>query len=485
MTWLRRGILAFQLVPAAALLVHAGLQFSLLRAARSGRSAAPPVGGDAPSVTVQLPVYNEKYVVARLLEAVSRLQYPAGRLQIQVLDDSIDETSRIIERQVRHLRASGLDVAHIHRADRDGYKAGALAAGMASASGELVAIFDADALPPPEFLLTAVPHFADPAVGLVQARWRHDDRDRSWLGRVQALMLDAHFHVEQAGRSALGCFINFNGTAGVWRAEAIRDAGGWSAATLTEDLDLSYRAQLRGWRFVYRHDLTVPVELPIDVRAFRRQQYRWMKGVAKNARRLQPSVVRAPLRPLHRLHACAQLLETTLYPVIVLQAALSIPVAVLAARGGVPAWLAANPLALVSFLLLWPVYREGSRASSLRFLIDYVSFLGLTTGLSLHNSIAVLSGLAGRGGTFERTPKRGAADRAEDYRLPYFDPRVPFEAAAWAGLAAGLFWAAREGALLIAWLPVLWFVTLTAGLAALVFGRRAGDRWPVAAGRPA
>jgi cellulose synthase/poly-beta-1,6-N-acetylglucosamine synthase-like glycosyltransferase len=453
------------LAPAAMLAGHAILQVWLWRAARRSRPAVPPVGMPLPTVTVQLPVYNERYVVKRLLDAVANLRYPVERLEIQVLDDSTDVTTSIVAERLGRLRAAGLRVRHIRRATRNGFKAGALANGLAVARGELVALFDADALPRPDFLYAAIPHFADPRVGVVQGRWAHVNTEQAWLTRVQALMLDVHFSVEQPGRWALGCFVNFNGTAGVWRAAAIRDAGGWSAATLTEDLDLSYRAQLRGWRFVYRSDLEVPAELPADLHALRMQHYRWMKGVAENARRLLPPLVRARLRPVVRIHACAHLLEASLYPAILLQLSLAVPVAVLAVRGALPVWLALNPLALLSFVVLAPVYHAPFHGRPLSFFVRYVGFLLLTLGLALHYSLAVAAGIAGRRSPFFRTPKRGGRSDAGVYHVQSLDRHVPVELAAWVVLGVGLLWTAAEGALLIAWLPLLAFMALTAVLA--------------------
>lgn len=255
--------------------------------------ASPAANADElPLVTVQLPIYNELYVSERIISAACALEYPADKLQIQVLDDSTDETTMLIAQLVESARAEGTDIVHIHRTNRAGYKAGALAEGMNTATGEFLAIFDADFVPPPDFLLRTVGEFAAPDVAFVQARWGHLNRDYSWLTKVQALAIDGHFLVEQSGRGDHGYWFNFNGTAGIWRAEAIRDAGGWTADTLTEDLDLSYRAHLRGWRARYLEDLVVPAELPVQLLGFRRQQHRWARGSIECARKLLPSVWR-------------------------------------------------------------------------------------------------------------------------------------------------------------------------------------------------
>jgi hypothetical protein len=261
---------------------------------RRDRPALPAPPAEWPVVTVQLPLYNEMYVATRLLDAVCRLSYPRDRLEIQVLDDSTDETSELVAAEVARWRERGVDVRHVRRGDRAGFKAGALDAGLACARGELLAVFDADFVPGPDFLEKTVPYFTDPAdpqggsrLGMVQARWEHINRGYSLLTRIQAILLDGHFVIEHTARNRSGRFFNFNGTAGIWRRQAIEDAGGWQHDTLTEDLDLSYRAQLAGWRFVYLPEVTVPSELPVDVRGFKSQQHRW-------AKRLDPDRQEAP-----------------------------------------------------------------------------------------------------------------------------------------------------------------------------------------------
>ena len=252
----------------------------------------PAAPAEWPQVTVQLPIYNELHTTERLLNKVAQLDYPRDRMEIQVLDDSSDETRQLAAQMVGQLQADGFDISHITRTDRTGYKAGALSFGMQTARGELIAIFDADFLPPKDFLKRMVPHFADPAVGCVQARWGHVNRDYSVFTRTQALGVDGHFLVQQAARSKSGLFLNFNGTAGMWRQSCIADAGGWQGDTLTEDLDLSFRAQLRGWRIAYLPELVVPAELPAQISAFKRQQARWAQGSMETALKL--------LRPLLR-----------------------------------------------------------------------------------------------------------------------------------------------------------------------------------------
>ncbi|MCA9493397.1 MAG: glycosyltransferase, partial [Myxococcales bacterium] len=241
-------------------------------------SIAPPDPAEWPVVTVQLPVFNERYVVERLIRAVAALDWPRDRLEIQVLDDSTDDTTELSARLVDELRAQGHDIQLVHRTDRTGFKAGALAAGLAVAKGDLVAVFDADFVPTPDFLRRLVPWFADPGVGMVQARWGHLNAEQDWLTAAQATLLDGHFVIEHTARNASGRWFNFNGTAGIWRRQAIVDGGGWQHDTLTEDLDLSYRSQLAGWRFLYLPEVVAPAELPPDMRAFKAQQHRWAKG---------------------------------------------------------------------------------------------------------------------------------------------------------------------------------------------------------------
>jgi len=248
-----------------------------------------------PAVTIQLPVYNEAYVVERLITAVSRIDYPKDLLHIQVLDDSTDETSVIAETLVRELTAQGLDICYIHRSHRQGFKAGALANGLACAKGEFVAVFDADFIPTPGFLKDTIHYFRDDNVGMVQARWDYINRNYSLLTRIQAILLDGHFTMEHGSRFRSGLFFNFNGTAGLWRKSCIEDAGGWQHDTLTEDLDLSYRAQLKGWQFVYAPNVTVWSEIPVEMNAFKSQQHRWAKGSAQTAKKLLGPIIKAPI----------------------------------------------------------------------------------------------------------------------------------------------------------------------------------------------
>lgn len=363
-----------------------------------------------PKVTVQLPVFNEKYVVERLIDATAQLDYPSELLEIQVLDDGNDDSVELAAARIAHWQGKGINIKHIQRPDRVGYKAGALAYGLQLAEGEFTAIFDADFIPDPQFLKRTLPHFSNPEVGVVQTRWEHLNADYSALTRLQAFGLDAHFTVEQVGRSSGGHFMNFNGTAGVWRTACIEDAGGWQHDTITEDLDLSYRAQLKGWRFIYLEDLGSPAELPAEMNALKNQQYRWTKGAAECAVKNLGKVLRKSKLPFStRVHALFHLLNSAVFIVIFLAALLSIPVLLI--RVSSEAYDLLFNLAgvfLLSLFILTFFYRiaharmGGSRWAFLR---DFPLFLSVSMGLSLHNSIAVLEGYGGRKTPFVRTPK--------------------------------------------------------------------------------
>src|ERR1700749_2554395 len=297
-----------------------------------------PLGqfAELPAVTVQLPLYNEMYVVERLLDSVAAIRYPRDRFHIQVLDDSTDETQEICKRKVADLarRFPDLDIDYIHRVDRSGFKAGALQNGLHSAKGEFVLIFDADFLPLPDILERSINHFSDPQVAVVQCRWEHVNRDFSALTEVQALMLDGHFIMEHAGRNWSGRFFNFNGTAGMWRRSAITDAGGWQHDTLTEDMDLSYRAQLRGWKFVYVPEITAPAELPVEMSAFKSQQFRWAKGSVQVARKLLPTILRSNATFAQKSEAFFHLTNNLAYPLLLVLSILLLPNLALRAHHG-------------------------------------------------------------------------------------------------------------------------------------------------------
>src|SRR5271166_570826 len=284
---------------------------------------------DLPRVTVQLPIFNEQYVVERLLDAVCRLDYPKEKLDIQLLDDSTDETVEVARELVERYAALGHPVSYHHRDNRDGFKAGALAEGLKTAKGEFVAIFDADFVPPADFLLNCIHHFTDPHVGMVQTRWTHINRSYSLLTEVEAILLDGHFVLEHSGRARSGVFFNFNGTAGMWRRQAIDEAGGWEHDTLTEDTDLSYRAQLAGWKFIYRQDVVSPSELPEDLSAVRAQQYRWAKGLIQCAKKDLPKVLRAPVSRREKMEAWYHLTANISYPLMIILSTLLLPAMVI------------------------------------------------------------------------------------------------------------------------------------------------------------
>jgi cellulose synthase/poly-beta-1,6-N-acetylglucosamine synthase-like glycosyltransferase len=371
----------------------------------------PPASESWPRVTVQLPVFNERTVVERLIAAAAALDYPWDRLEIQVLDDSTDDTTRLAAATVLRLRAAGLDIRHFHRARRDGYKAGALAAGLLASRGELIAVFDADFVPPPDFLRRAVPRFAEPATGMVQARWGHLNRERSLLTRAQAVMIDSHFMLEHEARMRSGLFFNFNGTAGVWRRACIEDAGGWTHDTLTEDLDLSYRAQLRGWRFVFDRTLEAPAELPSNLAALETQQRRWAKGSIQTARKVLPRVIRSALPLPVKLEACIHLTGNVTYPLLVVLALLLLPVLLVTSHTSpLLAWTLQAGVLVFGVLPVTLFLAAGQAAvgrTPRDMLLDVPASLVLGVGLSLNNARAVLEGLGSRLGDWDRTPKSG------------------------------------------------------------------------------
>lgn len=376
-----------------------------------------PAWAEPPRVTVQLPLYNERTVAARLIRAVGAFDYPRERLEIQVLDDSSDETRVIVEAEVGELVRRGLDAKVLRRANRAGFKAGALAHGLDSARGELIAIFDADFVPRPDFLRRLVPAFAQPEVGMVQARWEHMNRDESLLTRAQSTLLDGHFVIEHTVRFDHGLFFNFNGTAGLWRRSTIDSAGGWQHDTLTEDLDLSYRAQLAGWRFVYVPQHAAPAEVPAELGAFQSQQYRWAKGSVQVARKLAGRIARAdqPLRV--KLEAAAHLLGNAGYPFVVLLAALLPLVTTVETRVPTVWHLAAFAVCTLSVIAF---YERGQRALGRPWrkrVLDVPAAMALGIGMSVAQTRAVLSGILGQTGEFVRTPKRGDAPAATRYRL--------------------------------------------------------------------
>ncbi|SHK51404.1 cellulose synthase family protein [Hymenobacter psychrotolerans] len=396
-------------------------QFQLTRLARQAyRRGLPPEPAPPafwPRVTVQLPLYNEVFVAERLIDACAALNYPLNLLHVQVLDDSTDETVALVAARVAHYRALGVHIDQVRRPDRQGYKAGALRYGLEHTDGELIAIFDADFVPEPDFLLRTVPYFQDAGLGVVQTRWGHLNEEYSLLTELQAFGLNAHFHVEQVGRTAGGHFINFNGTGGVWRRTCIEDAGGWHTDTLTEDLDLSYRAQLRGWRFHYLPHVVAPAELPATLDALKSQQFRWTKGAAETARKHLRTVLRSSESLATKLHATFHLLNSTVFVAILLMALVSVPLVFV--RADLPELkpvLRVASVFLLAFVPLIYYYFTAWRldkptAPVWRFVPQFLLFLSVSMGLTLHNARAVLLGYSGRQSAFIRTPKLGLVRR--------------------------------------------------------------------------
>ncbi|HUU13455.1 MAG TPA: cellulose synthase family protein [Terriglobia bacterium] len=389
---------------------------------KNRRKASPPrkIFDALPRVTVQLPIYNERYVIDRLLEAVTRLDYPRELLEIQVLDDSTDETRMIASRLASEYARAGHPVSYHHRTHRQGFKAGALAEGLKKATGEFIAIFDADFVPPPGILLEMVHYFTDPQVAVVQGRWTWINREYSTLTEVEAMMLDGHFVVEHGGRHFSGRFFNFNGTAGMWRRAAIEDSGGWQHDTLTEDTDLSYRAQLRGWKFVYAPEIVCPSELPVEVNAFKTQQARWAKGLIQTAKKLLPLIWRSaqPLRI--KLEATFHLTANVAYPLMLLFSLILLPAMIVRFYQGWFQMLYLDlPLFLAATCSVSTFYMVAQRALYPRGWwgrIKYVPFLMATgIGLTLTNTKAVLEALVGKESEFVRTAKFRVEGREDNW----------------------------------------------------------------------
>jgi cellulose synthase/poly-beta-1,6-N-acetylglucosamine synthase-like glycosyltransferase len=392
-----------------------------------------------PRVTVQLPIFNEMYVVNRLIGAVCALDWPRELLEVQVLDDSTDETTEIARACVERWREQGIDVRYVQRGHRHGFKAGALEHGLSLAKGELVAVFDADFVPEPDFLRRTVHFFTDPEVGMVQVRWEHLNRDYSALTQCQGILLDGHFVIEHTALNRSGAFFNFNGTAGVWRRETIRSAGGWQHDTLTEDLDLSYRAQLAGWRFVFLPQVTAPAEIPVEMNAFKSQQHRWAKGSIQTALKLLPRIFRAPLPSHVKREAFFHLTANFAY-LLMIPLALLMPVAVMVRVGhgwyevlllDIP-FFAAATASVCSFY--WATQRETGATGWRR--VKYMPFLmALGIGLSVNNARAVVEALLGHSSGFTRTPKHGVRGAGESVARKRYKAAVNFQPAVELALA--------------------------------------------------
>jgi cellulose synthase/poly-beta-1,6-N-acetylglucosamine synthase-like glycosyltransferase len=407
-------------------------------------SDSPQQFSELPRVTIQLPIFNEQYVVGRLVDAICRLQYPKEKLDIQVLDDSTDETVTAARDLVERYAAIGHPISYIHRTNREGFKAGALANGLKSARGEFVAIFDADFTPPEDFLLRTIHHFTNPKVGMVQTRWTHINRHYSFLTEVEAMLLDGHFVLEHSGRARSGVFFNFNGTAGMWRRQAIEDAGGWQHDTLTEDTDLSYRAQLIGWKFIYLQDVECPAELPVEMTAFKTQQARWAKGLIQTGKKILPRVLKSDA-PLHtKMEAWYHLTSNLSYPLMVILSVLLLPAMVIRFYQGwfqmlyidLPLFMAST-FSISSFYLV--SQRELFPGKWYRALLYLPFLMALGIGLTVTNTRAVLEALLGKQTAFARTPKYRVESRKDKVHSTKYRRRLGW--IPWVELLIGSYFA--------------------------------------------
>ena len=406
--------------------------------------------GQLPFVTIQLPIFNEQFVIDRLLEAICRLDYPRDRFEIQVLDDSTDETVQVASEIVARYAAGfpGMPpqpIVYLHRTNRYGYKAGALDEGLKVARGEFVAIFDADFVPPPDWILKVVHHFAEPAIGMVQTRWTHLNRNYSFMTQVEAILLDGHFVLEHGGRSRAGVFFNFNGTAGMWRRTTIGDAGGWQHDTLTEDTDLSYRAQMAGWKFKYLQDVECPAELPIEMTAFKTQQARWAKGLIQTGIKILPRVLRSDMSWHTKLEAWYHLTANLSYPLMIVLSTLLMPAMIIRSWQGLPQMLLIDlPLFFASTMSVSSFYLVSQKELFPRtwyktFL--YVPFLmALGVGLTITNTKAVMEALFGIKSAFARTPKYSVKKKGERSQAKVYRKRLGI--VPWIELAIGTYFAA-------------------------------------------
>jgi len=427
------------------------------------RKGELPPPSEWPRVTIQLPIFNEKYTVERLLQSVTHLDYPADRLQIQVLDDSTDDTVDLVGKLVEDYESQGINIELIHRVDRKGYKAGALENGLRTATGELIAIFDADFVPKPDWLKRTVPAFQNPELGCLQTRWGHTNQQYNSLTRAEAMGIDGHFIIEQTVRSKNGFFLNFNGTAGLWRRACIEDAGGWQWDTLTEDLDLSYRAQMRGWKFDYLPDVVVPAELPPQVEAYKKQQFRWAKGSFQVVRKLLPTVLQAKLPLKVRFMALLHLTGYFVHPLMLSLLLLTLPVGLL-----VPGAFKIFPISVLAGLgppLLYLTATASQHKSVLKRLRSFPLLVIVGFGLSLSTSIAVLEGLFSKGGAFIRTPKLNVGNKRKSQSKVDRAYVAPLSSMVWIEIILGIY-ALVTGLILapyIGWGIIPWMVIYMLG----------------------
>ncbi len=412
---------------------------------REKRTTEPPGHfQDLPRITVQLPIFNEQYVVERLLEAVCKLNYPREKLDIQVLDDSTDETTDVARGLVERYAALDNPITYHHRTNRHGFKAGALAEGMLSAKGDFIAIFDADFTPPEDFLLRIIHHFTDPKIGMVQTRWTHLNRHYSFLTEVEAILLDGHFVLEHSGRARTGLFFNFNGTAGMWRRQAIEEAGGWQHDTLTEDTDLSYRAQLKGWKFIYLQDVECPAELPVEMTAFKTQQARWAKGLIQTGKKILPRVL-ASDAPLHnKIESWYHLTANISYPLMIMLSVLLLPAMIIRFYQGwfqmlyidLPLFVAST-FSISSFYLV--SQRELFPRRWYRALVYLPFLMALGIGLTITNTKAVIEALIGKQSAFARTPKYSVVSKQDKVGATKYRKRLGW--VPWVELLIGAYFA--------------------------------------------
>jgi len=412
---------------------------------RKNVPAPPPDPAAWPKVTIQLPIFNERYVIERLVEAVSHFDYPRELLDVQVLDDSTDETCEVARGCVERYQALGFPITYHHRSNREGYKAGALQEGMKTARGEFVAIFDADFIPPPDFLRRTLPYFHDPTIGMVQTRWTYLNSDYSLLTEVETILLDGHFVIEHGARSRRGTFFNFNGTAGAWRRIAIEDAGGWEHDTLTEDTDLSYRSQLCGWKFLYLPEIECPSELPVEMNSFKAQQARWAKGLMQTAKKILPRVLRSG-QPWHvKAEAFFHLTANLSYPLMVLLSTMLLPAMIVRFYQGWFQMLVIDlPLFLASTCSISSFYLTAQRVLRPKtwkrtfFYLPFVMAVGI--GLSVRNAFVVIEAILGKKSEFARTPKYGIEGCKDTFVKKSYMNRAGWMP--YAEVALGLYFAA-------------------------------------------
>ncbi|CAN5407099.1 glycosyltransferase [soil metagenome] len=384
-----------------------------------------------PIVTIQIPLFNERYVIKRLIDTVIRFDYPQDKIEFQILDDSTDDSTEIIKEIIKPHLENGFDITHIHRTNREGYKAGALKEGLKTAKGEYVAIFDADFIPRKKFLLRTLPYFKfDKMLGLVQTRWEHLNRDYSILTKTQAIALDGHFVIEQAVRNRAGYFINFNGTGGIWKKECILDAGNWETDTLTEDLDLSYRAQMRGWKFKYLVNFTSPAELPADISALKSQQFRWTKGAIETAKKIFPKVLRSNMPFKEKLQSFIHLCSNLAYPFILLAAILNFPVLLIKQGGNYETtfkYMSVFVFAFVSSFMFYLYSQKDVYEDWQQRIIYFPVFMAGSMGLSVNNTKAVFEGLFNKKSEFVRTPKYKIVSKGDKWEdKSYVQKKIPF-----------------------------------------------------------